>query len=63
MDYENVYKLAGFTIDREIIKGDPKPYCIKTHNIGKIILDVFNSNLEHVAQVINGITIVHFNDN
>lgn len=51
MDHENIYERAGFTIEDNIIKGYPKPYCMKTHNLGKVILDVLSSNPDHVSQV------------
>ncbi|XP_058797692.1 uncharacterized protein LOC131667933 [Phymastichus coffea] len=51
MDYENVYKTVGFTIEKNVIKGIPKPYCMKTHNLGKVILAVLDANLNHVSQL------------
>ncbi|XP_003426690.1 4-coumarate--CoA ligase 1 [Nasonia vitripennis] len=51
MDHENIYKRVGFTIEDNIIKGYPKPYCMKTHNLGQVILDVLSSNPHHVSQI------------
>ena len=51
MEYEYLYQIPIFKIEDNILKGDPKPYAMKTHNLGKTILDVLNSNLDHVSQV------------
>lgn len=51
MDIENVYADVGFTIENNVIKGIPKSYCMKTHNLGRVILDVLDTNLSHVSQV------------
>ncbi|XP_011498003.1 PREDICTED: luciferin 4-monooxygenase, partial [Ceratosolen solmsi marchali] len=40
-----------FTIENNIIKGVEKIYNIKEKSVGKIILNSFNSNLNHVSQI------------
>ncbi|KAL7306984.1 hypothetical protein TKK_0000735 [Trichogramma kaykai] len=51
MDLEKVYARLGYEIDRNVIRGIPKPYCMKTRNIGRVVLDVPSENPDHVAQI------------